>query len=112
MKPALLLALLVIDNVTIVDPAAERLSPASRVIIRAGRIEAVGPRANVRIPPGARRIDAAGQFLIPGLWDMHVHAGEIEPDWFPLYLANGVTGLREMAAQISISPGSAAIARN
>ncbi len=47
---------------------------------------------------GARIVRATGKFVIPGLWDMHVHAGEIEKDWFPLYLANGVTGLREMAA--------------
>lgn len=43
-------------------------------------------------------IRASGKFVIPGLWDMHVHVGGIEEDWFPLYLANGVTGLREMAA--------------
>jgi hypothetical protein len=104
MKPLVLLALLLFDNVTIVDPVTERLTAGARVVIRDGRIESAGPRAEIRIPPGARRIDAAGQFLIPGLWDMHVHVGKIEPEWFPLYLANGITGVREMAA------GSGAVA--
>jgi hypothetical protein len=35
---------------------------------------------------------------------MHVHVGAIEEDWFPLYLANGVTGLREMAASEENAP--------
>ncbi len=53
----------------------------------------MGPRAETE--PGARVIDATGKFLIPGLWDMHVHitAPEIV---FPLLLANGITGVREM----------------
>ena len=48
---------------------------------------------------GGTVVRAAGKFLIPGLWDMHVHVGDLEPEWFPLYLANGVTGVREMAGR-------------
>jgi hypothetical protein len=49
-------------------------------------------------------VRASGKFVIPGLWDMHVHVGEIEEDWFSLYLANGLTGLREMAASEKNAP--------
>ena len=48
---------------------------------------------------GAQVIDANGAFLIPGLWDMHVHATNDEEDipaFFPLFIANGVTGIRDM----------------
>ena len=68
------------------------------------RIAARGPNASTRIPAGARIVRASGKFVIPGLWDMHVHVGAIEEDWFPLYLANGVTGLREMAASEENAP--------
>ena len=47
---------------------------------------------------------ASGDFVIPGLWDVHVHIGAIEEDWFPLYSANGVTGLREFAASEENAP--------
>ncbi len=40
-------------------------------------------------------IEAKGKFLIPGLWDMHIHLGPPEI-FFPLLVANGITGVREM----------------
>jgi len=45
-----------------------------------------------------RHIDGRGKYLIPGLWDMHVHGNNDAwyADWFPLYIANGITGIREM----------------
>ena len=74
------------------------------VVVRDGRIASVTPRAE-RVPetePGARVIDATGKYLIPGLWDMHVHitAPEIV---FPLLLANGITGVREMYSGFSLA---------
>ena len=45
----------------------------------------------------ARRIDGRGKFLIPGLWDMHTHVGELPTGWEELFLANGIVGVREMA---------------
>ena len=47
---------------------------------------------------------ASGEFVIPGLWDRQVHVGAIEDDGFPVYLADGVTGLREMAASEENAP--------
>ena len=44
-------------------------------------------------------LDGSGKFLIPGLWDMHAHAVTFGPTSLPLYLANGVTGIRDMGAE-------------
>jgi imidazolonepropionase-like amidohydrolase len=72
------------------------------VIVRAGRIEALGPRESLEIPHDALRVDARGRWLIPGLADMHGHLpGQASPpDEAPmsllLFLANGVTTVRGM----------------
>src|SRR5579883_3442083 len=83
---------------TLIDPRYGVAQAHSNILITGDRITARGPAASTRIPPGARIVRSSGKFVIPGLWDMHVHVGAIEEDWFPLYLANGLTGLREMAA--------------
>jgi len=59
------------------------------VIVGDGRIADVGPRASVTIPPGVPSVEAAGNTLVPGLWDMHTHVTQIE--WAPVYPAAGVT---------------------
>jgi imidazolonepropionase-like amidohydrolase len=59
------------------------------VVVRDGKITQVGPSQKVRIPKGTRRIEAGGEFLIPGLTDAHVHL--LSPTEFSLYLASGVT---------------------
>ncbi|MCA8895099.1 MAG: hypothetical protein KDA48_07550, partial [Amphiplicatus sp.] len=63
-----------ITNVTIVDveDGAHRVSQT--VIIRDGRIAKVGAAEAVSAPPGATLVDGGGKYLIPGLWDMHVHS--------------------------------------
>jgi hypothetical protein len=71
--------------------------PDQTVVVRGGRIAAAGPSARVRPPAGARRVDARGRYLIPGLWDMHAHVLRgAEQLQMPLYVAHGVTGLRDM----------------
>lgn len=72
-------------------PAADQT-----VLVSDGRITAVGPANQVTVPPGARTVDAAGKFLIPGLWDMHVHTSWDRHFTAPLMVAHGVTGVREM----------------
>lgn len=93
---ALAAAVFVIANVTVVD--ANGVRPAQDVVVAGGRIQAVGAR--VRIPRGAERIDGAGRFLIPGLWDAHVHVvGEKSGEWLPRLAAHGVTAVRNMHAE-------------
>jgi imidazolonepropionase-like amidohydrolase len=85
-------------NVTVIDGRSATPREYRTVFIRGNRIVAEGPASSVTIPAGARVIDGRGKFLIPGLWDMHVHTtmpgGR---DVLPLYIANGVTGVRDMA---------------
>lgn len=64
------------------------------VVVRQGRIVAVGPSATTHLPAGLKRLDARGTTIVPGLWDMHAHASQIE--WGPAYLAAGVTSIRDM----------------
>ena len=63
------------------------------VLVQGDRITWFGPSAEADLPPETQRIDASGLFLLPGLSDMHVHT---EVPEFPLFLANGVTTIREM----------------
>ena len=89
---------LVIHNVTLIDASGAPPAPHTTIVIEEGRIVTLGPTGDIAIPTGSRLIDGEGRFLIPGLWDLHVHAmREGRAAWhFPLYLANGVTGVREM----------------
>ena len=64
------------------------------VVITGDRITALGKSAEVPPPANARIVDATGKFLIPGLWDMHVHW--YAQDYLPLFNANRVTGVRIM----------------
>ena len=81
------------ENVTVVPMDAERVLPGHTVVVRGDRIAAVGP--SVDVPPGATRIDGRGRWLVPGLADMHVHL--IEESVLPLFLAAGVTTVRNLA---------------
>ena len=102
--PALLGQTLAVTDCTLIDARSGRATAHNTIVITGDRITARGPAASTRIPAGARIVSGSGKFVIPGLWDMHVHVGAIEDDWFPLYLANGVTGLREMAASEKNAP--------
>jgi imidazolonepropionase-like amidohydrolase len=65
------------------------------VLIRGGKISNIDKTGANQIPKNATQVDATGKFLIPGLWDMHVHILTPERD-FPLFIANGVLGVRNM----------------
>ncbi len=84
-----------ITGVTVVDVVQGRLRPGQTVVIEEGIITRVEPAA--AIPPGARQIDGQGRFLIPAFWDMHAHVYAVSPLLdLPLYLAFGVTNVRDM----------------
>ncbi len=65
------------------------------VVIKGGRIAALGKTANLDVPENAHVVDATGKFLIPGLWDMHIHPW-VGKNFLALFIANGVTGVRVM----------------
>jgi hypothetical protein len=73
------------------------------VVVDGGRIVSVGSGSTVKVPANARVVDASGKFVIPGLWDMHVHTAV--PDGaslLGLYVANGVTGVRDMGGDFAV----------
>ncbi len=67
--------------------------PDAVVLIEDGLIKATGKAGTVKIPAGAKMIDAKGKTILPGLWDMHSHFEQAE--WGPAYLAAGVTTVRD-----------------
>lgn len=83
-----------IVGVTVVPMDSDRELPDHTVVVRDGRIVALGPSAQVEVPSGAQRIDGTGRWLMPGLADMHVHLWNTEH--LTLFLANGVTLVRNM----------------
>jgi imidazolonepropionase-like amidohydrolase len=94
--------------VNLIDVTGGTVAANSTVVLSGGRIADVGRSADVRIPRGAQVVDGSGKFLIPGLWDMHVHM--VFGDWFPqsreitlpLFVANGVTGVRDMGGELDV----------
>jgi hypothetical protein len=78
----------------VVDGTGGAGIPDATVLVRDGRIEAVGPGSGLSIPADVPKIDLRGKTILPGLWDMHTHVTQIE--WGPVYLAAGVTTVRDM----------------
>ena len=87
---------IVLSHVTVVDVNGATGDRALRkdqtVIVVGDRIAAVGK--GIQVPSEARVVDARGKFLIPGLWDMHVHI--TDASYLGMFIANGVTGVRDM----------------
>lgn len=90
-------------GVTVVPLDRERVLENQTVVVRAGRIVEVGPAGRTKVPAGAAQIDGRGKFLMPGLADMHAHlfpgegtANDLAAQQLTLYLANGVTTVRNM----------------
>src|SRR6266446_4511283 len=98
--------LLVLSNVTVVDVRTGALRPDQTVILEGHHIASITPDKSGKYSGDAQRVNCRGLFLIPGLWDMHVHL--IFGDWFPgareitlpLFVANGVTGVRDMGSDL------------
>jgi imidazolonepropionase-like amidohydrolase len=79
---------------TIIDGTGRPPIADGVILVRDGRIAEVGPRASITLPADVPVVPVDGKTIIPGLWDMHTHATQIE--WAPVYLAAGVTTVRDM----------------
>jgi imidazolonepropionase-like amidohydrolase len=79
---------------TVIDGTGKPPIPNATVVTSGGKIVAVGPSSGVKVPADAQRIDVSGKYIIPGLWDMHAHYEQVE--WGPIYLAAGVTTVRDV----------------
>lgn len=99
-------SLLIVTHVNVVDVSAGDIKPDMTVVIEKGRISSVGKAAKVDSVTRPGIVDGHGKYLIPGLWDMHVHT--MFGDWIPgskevslpLFVANGVTGVRDMGGNL------------
>lgn len=99
---------IVIRNATLIDLDSGKKSPGKTILIDGTVIRSVSTGRGPSVPENARIVDAKGGFLIPGFWDMHVHyfnnfsrVGSDNKEWYgPLFIANGVTGLRDMASDL------------
>ena len=96
---------LAITHVSVADGTGGPLQRDMTVLISGARITALGPSAATRVPANARVIDGRGRYLIPGLWDMHVHLTVAGRMSVPLFAANGVTGVRDMGGDLAIIDG-------
>lgn len=97
---------LAFTHVNLIDATGTPVQPDMTVIIVGQRIVSIEKSATAKIPGSAQVVAGQGKYLIPGLWDMHVH--EIFGDWLPenekiiplLFVANGITGVRDMGGDL------------
>lgn len=87
-------------NARLIDGTGAPAIENATVLVRDGHIAAAGPGAATPVPPGVTRIDVTGKSVLPGLWDMHAHVGLAE--WGPVYLASGVTTVRDMGGEFGV----------
>lgn len=92
---------LVISHVTVIDASGKPAVPDMTVVITGDRITNLGKTGKIHVPKGAQVVDGIGKFLIPGLWDMHVHLSLTAESTLPAFIANGVTGVRDMGGDLS-----------
>lgn len=98
---------LAITHVTVIDVTGGAPKPDMTVTVRGGRITAM-KKSSRKLPKETQVVDGGGKFLMPGLWDMHVHTNF--GDWLPggrdlilpLFVANGVTGVRDMGGDLPL----------
>ena len=86
-------------KVSVVDTAAGTLRAGMVVEVADGRITRVARATGAR-PANAVVVDGAGKFLIPGLWDSHVHLTKLGASSLPVFIANGVTSVRDMGSDL------------
>ena len=95
---------IVITHVSVVDTQGGA-TQTSTIVIRGGTIDRMLP-PDAPAPDAAVSIDGRGKFLIPGLWDMHVHLATnpspllAEHTMLPLFLAHGIVGVRDMGGPL------------
>jgi hypothetical protein len=85
---------LALTHVTVIDGTGAKPRRDQTVVIAGDRIAAIGGSGRLKLRADTQTFDATGRFLIPGLWDMHVHSAA--KFYLPLFVANGVTGIRTM----------------
>ena len=95
---------LVFTHATVIEVRTGHIFRDQTIVVTGDRITALSPRAE--IPANSEVVDATGKFVIPGFWDMHAHAlwstDQIQR-MFDMFLANGVTSIRDMGSPLPVS---------
>jgi Amidohydrolase family len=98
---------LAFTHVTVIDATGQPPLPDRSIVVAGDRIQTIGKFSETKLPKRARIVDASGKYMIPGLWDMHVHfrgGADLIPDneaWLPIFLSYGITGVREMGGDLA-----------
>ena len=87
---------IVFTHATVIDATGADTQSDMVIIVTGETITEVGKFGKIESPKNSQVIDATGKFLIPGLWDMHVHLTKAGENTLPLFIANGVTSVRDM----------------
>jgi hypothetical protein len=85
-----------IAHVTVIQGPAPGPMKDQTVLVRGDRIVALGKSSETKLPRGVRIVDGRNKFLLPGFWDSHVHLTLAGEPVLQLFIANGVTGVRDM----------------
>ena len=99
-SPPTLAGVFVFDDVTLIDGTGKPAQPHMRITVDGNRILGLARASATPLPPGAVRIDGSGKFLIPGLWDMHVHLVDIDEPAIPILPYYGITSVRDMGGNL------------
>ena len=97
-------AVFVFENVTVID-AVDGLRSGQSVVVRGDRIVEVGLAGEVKEPSGSTIVDCNGKYMIPGLWDAHVHLTFNEaliPVMYPLFIVKGITYVRDTGGHLDL----------
>ena len=99
-------------HVTVIDATGTSPQPDMTLVVADGRIASLEKSGANVVPASALVVNASGKFVIPGLWDMHVHtmqsitsggkSFDLYETFFPLFVANGITGVRDMNGDLNI----------
>jgi len=94
-----------ITHVTVIDTKTGKEAKDQTVVISDGKISDVEKSEGIAAPTSNRIVDGRGKYLMPGLWDMHVHSVRTEriPTMFPMFVAKGVLGIREMGTDMDLA---------
>jgi hypothetical protein len=87
-----------IANVTVIDVVRGEVNSDMTIVVTGNRISQLGSSNTAVITDGTRIVDGRGKFIIPGLWDMHVHLGYATEASIPVMIASGITGVRDMGS--------------
>src|SRR5438876_10843193 len=93
---------IVIKGGTLIDIHTGRQINDSLIVIEGDLIKQVGREAEIKLPPDAQVIEANNKWIIPGLMDMHAHVSGLGRSLMWLYVANGVTTIRDLGGNLSL----------